>query len=1284
MRGGSSMAAAPAAAALSFLALLLASGSAAGGAYGYEATTTAAGLTYRHASDGTNDAIYTEIMGSGGCVLDHDGDGWEDLFLPNSRYREDDLNAQVDPRAHLYRNRGDGTFEERAVQAGADLQGWFYGCTAGDYDGDGDVDLYATAYGKGALLRNEGNGTFTDVTDSAGVGGEWCGDVQCFGASAAWLDIEGDGDLDLYRVNYLAYDIRVGGPTSPGFYAQQDAALWRNNGNGTFTDIATQAGVTNINGNGLGIAIQDYDGDGDQDIFVANDETPDSLYENRGNASFLEQGPALGVDDGRGGMGTSWGDYDLDGRPDLVITHYFQERFALYHHEPGGGFTDQAETHGLGGTRDFVGWGAEFVDVDNDGWPDLVLANGHVSQNFSLGGGYGQRNLVYLNEGGTFRNATADMGAFDTLFEVTRGLAALDYDEDGHVDFLAVNNANQTATLLRSLRGPGNFLTLALRGDPAANNRDALGAVVEVQAGGRTLRKEVASGGSYLSQSSLRVHAGLGAEEQADVTVTWPDGSVRSFPNMEANRIYTLEQGGQPQVRRAMPLVRAPASASSDVLTDITLEGEVVRMEGEAVSHSWDLGDGTVVQGRVASHRYAANGDYVATYRATDAQGRWDEATVKVRVVNVLPEASFTGPIQATRLDTLTFDGSASSDADGALQAWRWEFGDGTTATGAVVEHRYASLGNFTVTLEVEDADGATARATSTVVVRNLLPKAMAGPDRSGNNVSPVTFDGSASRDPDGTLVAYFWDFGDGSSGQGVRVEHTYPNLGTYTATLTVVDNDGGTHEDVVQVAIVAANAPPFADAGPDRVADRVRDVVLDGGGSRDPEGGSLRYTWDLGDGTTAEGRVVAHRYATLGTFTVTLTVQDEAFATGTDTALVEVRNLLPTARPGPDAAVEGLVALAFDGSASSDPEGPLAAHRWDFTDGASAHGAVVQHAFATYGRHAATLTVTDQDGAQASAQRKVWVYARPVARAGPDHVTDRLTTLTFDGRASSDADGRVVAWAWDFGDGRTAQGPVVQHRFTALGFFQVRLTVTDDDGFTAVDEAVVEVRNIPPVPVLRGWDLANLHQGLAWKGGSSWDPDGFVAKHAWDFGEGWVEARNPNHAFTALGEREVVLEVVDNDGAVARAAHRVEVVDWLRVDVAMDKDEWGFQEDITGSVVVRFANGEPLRTALQLNLTYKVKVPRLNGVPEEVDVRSTFLNLTTGHDGAARFTVPSDAPPGLERTLPRFHLPTLGHEAVFKRHMGSYAASAPVAWQGNRGVDEARFYVRTNDLDIG
>lgn len=1278
-----------AAAPLLLLFSLAPSGSA--GGYGFDDATATGGLAFRHASDGTRDAIYTEIMGPGVCVLDYDGDGFEDFFLVNSLYREDDKNAAEDPRSHLYRGHGDGTFTETAVQAGAAIRGWHTGCAAGDYDDDGDPDLYASAYGLGTLLRNDG-GVFTNATAASGIGGEFCAEDPCWGMSAAWVDYDKDGDLDLYRVNYNAFNMTEGGPTSPGFYAQQDAALWRNDGDGTFTDVTLAAGVRNINGNGLGIAVQDYDRDGWPDLFVANDETPDSLYRNLGNGTFEDVAPLLGVDDGRGGMGTAWGDYDLDGRPDLTITHYYMETFALYHHEAGGGFTDQAEPDGLNVTRDYVGWGAEFVDVDNDGWPDVVFANGHVSFNFSLGGGYGQRNLVMLNNGdGTFRNATAEMGAFDTDFEVTRGLAFLDANRDGYVDWVAANNGNENASLYLSQRGPHNFLDLALAGDPAGNGtRDALGALVKVTAGGRTWTREVQTGSSYLSQSSLRVHAGLGAEPEADLEVTWPSGAVQTFADVAANRFYHLTQGGALVLEKDWPLVRATASATADVLTDVALAGEVLRLPaGEdpaAVQHTWDFGDGTTATGREVTHRYAANGVYRATYRATDSQGRWDEAVAEVRVVNLFPEARIAGPATGTRLDALAFDGSGSSDVDGTLQAYAWTFGDGTTGSGARVTHQYLDLGTFTVRLTVTDADGSNATATHNVTITNLLPTAEAGPGVTGNTASALRFDGSASADPEGPLAGWFWDFGDGASANGQVVQHTYPAVGTYTVTLTVVDADGGTAQDTATANINALNAPPQAAAGPDQGVDRLTDAVFRGHASQDPDGTIVEHAWDFGDGTVALGPEVRHRYAALGTFTVTLTVRDDEGATGSDTAQVVVRNLLPTAAAGPPVDHEGLGPVAFDGSASRDPEGGALQARWDFGDGGSASGLQAQHTFARYGRFASVLTVTDPDGGEARASRAVWVYAKPVARAGPDAVTDRLTTLAFDGSGSSDADGVLVRHRWDFGDGAGADGPMAQHRYAALGTYRATLTVEDDHGFVAVDELLVEVRNLPPIPVLRGYGLANVHQALTWDGGSSWDPDGFLVGHAWTFTDGGTAAgQRPTRAFTAAGSHEARLAVRDNDGGVAEGALAVQVVTWLQVAVAMDQEEWMVNEDPTGEVEVRFANGLPLKAAgFALNVTYKVKPPRLNQLPEEIDVKTVFLNLTTDGQGRARFTVPSDWPGDLAPLLPTFHLPTIGHDLPLRRHMGSVLVTAPVAWQGNAGTGDDRYYVRTNDLDVG
>lgn len=516
--------------------------------------TKQAGIDFQHVNGASAQKHIVETMGSGALFFDFDDDGWLDIFMVDGGSVTD---AAVAARAHhrLYRNRGDGQFEDVTRAAGIRHREYGMGACAADYDNDGHVDLYLTNFGPNVLYHNDGHGAFTDVTLRAGVGS------NRLASSCAFADIDNDGFVDLFVANYvdpednskLCGDSRARAYCRPDVYSGVASTLYRNQGDGTFTDVTKRAGLDRADGKALGVVFADYDGDGRVDLFVANDLTRNFLYHNDGNGVFKEVGLPAGValaSDGRvrAGMGTDFGDYDGDGRLDLVVTNFESETHSLYRNLGGGLFADATFESGLGpATLPFLGFGAAFLDYDNDTDLDLAIANGHVLDNaglFRSTSRYGQRNLLFRNEGkGRFTEVGRQSGSGFASEKVSRALVAGDIDNDGDVDLLVSNNGQTTDLLRNEANGrSGHALLLKLRG--RRSNRDGIGATVIAAMGNRRLKREVRAGSSYLGQNDIRVHLGLGRAPVVDrLEVTWPGGRMDTLTSVPVDQILTLEEG---------------------------------------------------------------------------------------------------------------------------------------------------------------------------------------------------------------------------------------------------------------------------------------------------------------------------------------------------------------------------------------------------------------------------------------------------------------------------------------------------------------------------------------------------------------------------------------------------------------------------------------------------------------------------------------------------------------------------------------------------------------------
>jgi enediyne biosynthesis protein E4 len=522
--------------------------------------TKSSGITFSHVWSPDKRYIL-ESMSGGVAVFDFDKDGFLDVYLVNAPT----VATAGDPRSArsgLWRNRGDGTFADVTDQAGVGYPGWGMGAVVADVDNDGWDDLYVTCYGPNHLYRNNGDGTFSDVTSKAGVGDpRWS-------TGAAFADYDRDGWLDLFVANYV--DIRLdalpafgkgkycefhGIPVQcgPRGLSGSGDTLYRNKGDGTFEDVSARAGVSDPKGRfGMGAIWSDVDGDRRPDLFVANDAGPNFLYRNNGDGTFsdvaLQAGTALSEDGkAQGSMGLAVGDYDHSGRWSIFVTNFSDEYNAFYRHEKAFQFSDVSfASQTARASLPFVGWGTHFLDYDNDGWLDLLVANGHVYPQVERAGPglrYAQRKLLYRNnQNGTFSETTAAAGAALAEPAVSRGSAAGDLDNDGDLDVI-VNNLDGGPTMLRNDGGNRhNFLVVLLEG--RALNRGAVGATVVVGAGPLTQRAERRAGDSYLSHSDPRLHFGLGDHKTVDsVEVRWPDGVTQRFLEVPANRFIKIVEG---------------------------------------------------------------------------------------------------------------------------------------------------------------------------------------------------------------------------------------------------------------------------------------------------------------------------------------------------------------------------------------------------------------------------------------------------------------------------------------------------------------------------------------------------------------------------------------------------------------------------------------------------------------------------------------------------------------------------------------------------------------------
>ena len=530
-----------------------------------------AGLTMTNVFGGKDTKKYIiETTGTGIAIFDYDNDGWPDILIVNGTTLEGSPANQA-PTSHLYHNNHDGTFTDVTAHSGLTATGWGQGVCVGDYDNDGWEDVYITYYGKNRLYHNQG-GVFTEVADKAGVAGTG----KAWGTGCAFVDYDRDGKLDLMVANYVDFDLSTA--PAPG---ERPSCIWKgvpvmcgprglpgaknilyhNRGDGTFEDVTVKAHIDQTNGHyAFSVSTLDFDDDGWPDIYVACDSTPSILYHNNHDGTFTDVAVTSGSafnEDGReqAGMGSTIADFNGDGRLDIFKTNFSDDTSTLYRNNGDGTFDDVTTAAGLGLYTKYLGWGTMALDFDNDGWPDLLLVNGHVYPEVDkqrLGSNYEEPRILYHNNGnGTFRDISSTAGPGVTATASSRGLAVGDLWNDGRMSAVISNMNAVPSLLVNQVHSPNHWI--AIRTVGVKSNRDGIGARISVKAGARTLVDEVRSGSSYISNNDMRVHFGLGSVGKVEfVQIRWPSGLLERWQNVPVDSIQTMKEGSGVEVHAAV------------------------------------------------------------------------------------------------------------------------------------------------------------------------------------------------------------------------------------------------------------------------------------------------------------------------------------------------------------------------------------------------------------------------------------------------------------------------------------------------------------------------------------------------------------------------------------------------------------------------------------------------------------------------------------------------------------------------------------------------------------
>jgi PKD repeat protein len=716
----------------------------------------------------------------------------------------------------------------------------------------------------------------------------------------------------------------------------------------------------------------------------------------------------------------------------------------------------------------------------------------------------------------------------------------------------------------------------------------------------------------------------------------------------------------------AAPQAEAGANVVSSAGKEIRFDGSGSSdADGEIASYAWDFGDGEEASGKIVNHIYKKPGKYIATLTIKDnANVRNSTASDQLTVVINYPPAARAGNDALIAKDeTLNFDASGSFDQDGQIISYRWDFGDGASASGARASHSYAAPGKYKVTLTVKDNSGTDSDTVSDtmMVTVNAQPIANAGENQIVT-ASEVKFDGTASKDADGRITRYQWDFGDGSSGEGEAPAHVYSKTGTYTVKLTVTDDTKTKNNKAASEIKVVVNEKPIADAGPDQTAAINQEISLSAGKSLDPDGQIARYTWDFGDGSSGEGKDVTHRYAKPGIYTARLTVQDntgQPNAVDFDEAIITV-NAPPVAKAGNHVIAAPNQQISFDGKGSYDLDGKIILQRWDFSDGkAGVEAAQTSRTFSAPGVYSATLTVKDNSGA-ANATARDTIFIRinnsPIAKAGKDIFTCE-NTLAFDASASSDPDGNPLSYYWNFGDGTPPDSGVkVVHQFAKGGAYPVVLTVDDGLGLSNSRHSTsITVKiNQPPVANAGENRIVCANEVVLFNAAASRDPEGGLLKYNWDFGDGLpgqgnsADGLNPTKIYKTAGVYQVKLTVTDDSGLPCNTATDTKIIRVVESPVADAGPDFNvcantqFQFDgtksrdfdgVVNSYFWDFGDGTtgggatPIKAYTRAG-TYRVVLTVTGDQAGDCDNTDTDDLIVTVHEApVAQFTSPAAAP---------------------------------------------------------
>jgi PKD repeat protein len=1130
----------------------------------------------------TND---TTAAGLGGLRADsyawgdYDNDGNEDLLVKGQK---------------LFRNSGPPGYTFTDVSQTAGL-GTAYGYAVwGDYNNDGYLDFFCCGQDENqrdSLWRNNGPPSWTFTNVSAAAGG--MDDGLRPSLAPAWVDYDRDGFIDIYIMNW-----RNAAGTC---FAD---VLWRNNGDGTFSQTTAQAGIVDINNvtgapnAGMGVTCADYNNDGWPDIYAGNyllganylwHNDHDGTFTNLGDETNTSGDPDYYPLDGSGPYyghtaGSCWGDYNNDGLLDLWVGN-------LAHKDTGTTqravicdnpmlmknlgfpyvFEDFKERAGMpniaDGTvvenqwRDDDTFGGAWCDFDNDGWLDLYVpeVKGYHSWAYS--------HLWHNNGDGTFTDVGQDAG-----IRVWAGIGAAwaDYNNDGQPDHITEGTypyqGPRESHLFQNGGTKNHWLKVHLTG--TVSNRAAIGARVTVTDGARTQIREVEGGtGGHAHQNSLTQMFGFGAYSgTVTVEIIWPSGIVQNITGVALDRrLNVIEDGSGPKIATLSVDNSAPSEGQPVTLS--------ATFTGAPSKYAWDFeGDGVIDLVRNSYQPVTVSmprpGRFYPSLKVMDATGKLgDRESLYLVASNIPPTARAGGDRTVNETEPVTFDAGASTGAacDIPNFTFRWSFNDGWGSAwqGSPLFNRtFNQSGSYAGTLSVRDDENGISNDSFTVTVRNLPPTAAISMTEMAVEDTPLEFNGSGNdTSTDLPFLRYQWSFGDWTDKSpvlvGPKFKHTYTRSGVFTATLTVIDDDKAT--GTASVNITVANVPPSGTTEfPAAKVDEDSPLTLTGTGTDTPSDiGSLAYRWDLGDGNTTgwiPEALTVHTYTMSGNYTAVLFVRDNDNATATASVNITVRNLAPTCTvtTGDREASED-VELTFEGTGKDTPTDALSLqYRWDFGDGNlsdwSAEPAAA-HSYARSGSFTAWLVARDNDGAEGRARCDVAINnIAPIARAKASKTTvDEDANVTFNSTGSTDtlSDLPTLRFSWDFGDGKSAEGASVTHSFSKQKTFTVVLTVTDNDGATATAELAVKAQNVAPTAkASAGLTRAPVGTAVSFNGeGSDTASDIGTLKYEWNFGDLLTgTGRNASHTYLAPGFFKVRLKVTDDEGLSAEDTLTVEV----------------------------------------------------------------------------------------------------------------------------------------------